>query len=181
VPRCVRSWSTAQTPSIGRRASCQGSQEIPKVVNPGKLPKKAASKFKSAPNETGRKPAWLLALRQNRTAFTGHYWVRVQIRRAFGSRKVWRFAPQRNWRLTPITCSVLNQYRDVGCSLREKGYWGQSPNSPNRWFDLQMRRQAPLRNWCLTPITFALSSTDCRSPRRGLLWPLPQPAKMAHV
>jgi hypothetical protein len=59
--------------------------EIPKKVNSGKLPTNAATKFKSAPNKTGRKPAWLLTPRQNRTAFTGHYWVRAQIRRAFGS------------------------------------------------------------------------------------------------
>ena len=39
-----------------------------------KLPTNAASKFKSTPNKTGHKPAWLLASRQNRAAFTGHYW-----------------------------------------------------------------------------------------------------------
>jgi len=49
--------------------------EIPKKVNSGKLPTNAATKFKSTPNKTGRKPAWLLALRQNQTTFTGHYWL----------------------------------------------------------------------------------------------------------
>ena len=69
----VCSLMAAQTPSLVQTMSCRNSCAVPRVVNPGKPPKKDISSFKSAPNKIARKPAWILVLPCARASLTGHY------------------------------------------------------------------------------------------------------------